>query len=181
MIVSSWLDTPTQQLMMQQYSASTLRWQSKLMESTSNERVYEHTLVSRPPSSVEEYGENYNSAVTECCVIVELDTRREEGNSSHEVELIEDCPDTHLHTPPCISFHTISDEFISTSISRAICYFFYLLRCQGIIRRITFCACELHLKREAVVCDIMYLMNAKAFVHICLDSTCSDLLPIFFT
>eukprot|EP00986_Skeletonema_menzelii_P013760 scaffold8361_cov136-Skeletonema_menzelii.AAC.2 len=105
MIVSTWLHSSTQ-------FTSALQWQSKLMTTTSNERVYEHTLISHP-SSVEEYQERNHTIVdNDCfkgsCIIIALDTRRGEGSS-------EECSETHLHPPPCISLHTISD---STTIGK---------------------------------------------------------------
>eukprot|EP00984_Skeletonema_dohrnii_P010549 scaffold4110_cov77-Skeletonema_dohrnii-CCMP3373.AAC.14 len=105
-IVSSWFHLPTCHQM------TTLQWQSKLINTMSNERVYEHTLLSIQSTSKEHEKDN-NSAVVEedewfkdCCVIIELDTREEH---SHSRKLGDKCSETQLHAPPCISLVNIPD------------------------------------------------------------------------
>ena len=113
-IVSTRLYSPVQCC---KQMSTTLHWQSKFMKTTaSNERVYEHTLLSVPSTSGEyEEDDNYTAdddCFNDFCVIIELDTR---GEDNYSCELSDECPETHLHAPPCISLLAMPD---STTIDK---------------------------------------------------------------
>ncbi|KAL7430734.1 hypothetical protein ACHAXM_002333 [Skeletonema potamos] len=100
-IVSTWLYSPDVQCSQRQ--TSTLQWVSKLlMKIGSNERVYEHTLISVLPYSSEKYCEKaVGDWFKNFCVIVELDTSGED-HSSEELSN-DEYSELRLHAPPCIS------------------------------------------------------------------------------
>lgn len=114
-IVSTRLDSPddNEQQCCQRQTSMLLQWQSKLMKNTPHERVYEHTLLSDLSTS-EEYEEDDNNhdvgdLLKGFCVIVELDTRGED-HSCEELSNSDECSETYLHAPSCISLLKMPDS-----------------------------------------------------------------------